>query len=222
MFTVKSCYRLLQGECDDAYKRMWKRIWTMKLPRKVAHVLWRLCKECLPSNAALYNRYVDVNPLCPWYHSEIETNVHTMFLCDFALTLWRTVGLHSLVQCTDQETPKEVLNRVFHRGIKDQCLEVAMPCWSLWHRRNKWVWNHANGSIFGVWNTAKCLIREWTEVQAREGSMSITGVNEDRVWSKPSLGWFKVNVDASVFMLGGIGVAAVVRDDKGALLQLRF
>lgn len=120
MFTVKSCYRLLQGECDDAYKRMWKRIWTMKLPRKVAHVLWRLCKECLPSNAALYNRYVDVNPLCPWCHSEIETNVHTMFLCDFALTLWRTVGLHSLVQCTNQETPKEVLNRVFHRGTKDR------------------------------------------------------------------------------------------------------
>ncbi|XP_017240177.2 uncharacterized protein LOC108212974 [Daucus carota subsp. sativus] len=93
-----------------------------------------------------------------------------------------------------------------------------MLCWSLWHRRNKWVWNHANGSIFGVWNTAKGLIREWTEVQAREGSMSVTGVNGDRVWSKPSMGWFKVNVDAAVFMLGGIGVAAVVRDDQGGFV----
>lgn len=48
VFTVKSCYRLLQGECDDAYKRLWKRIWTMKLPRKVAHFCGDYVKNVYP------------------------------------------------------------------------------------------------------------------------------------------------------------------------------
>ena len=137
IFTVKSCYRFIQGECDDEYKSLWKRIWALKLPRKVTHVIWRLCKDCLPTNTALYNRYVNVNPLCPWCHAAAETNLHAIFLCDFALTMWRTVGLQSLVHCTDQEAPKEIFDRVFQQGSKDQCLQVSMLCWSLWHRRNR-------------------------------------------------------------------------------------
>lgn len=39
VFTIKSCYRFLQGECADDYKLLWKKIWAMKLPRKVTHVL---------------------------------------------------------------------------------------------------------------------------------------------------------------------------------------
>ncbi|XP_074326483.1 uncharacterized protein LOC141664429 [Apium graveolens] len=193
----------------------------MKLPRKVTHVLWRLCKECLPTNAALYNIHVDVNPTCPWCHSAVETNLHAIFLCDFVLTMWHVVGLQSLVQCTEHETPKEVFDRVFHQGSKDQCLEVTMLCWSLWYCRNKWIWDRANGSIFGVRNTTNCLFREWAEAQAREENMKIGGKVGDRVWSKQSTGWVKINVDATVFIMGGIGVAAIIKDNQSAFVASR-
>lgn len=42
-------------------------------------------------------------------------------------------------------------------------MEVSMLCWSLWHRRNKWVWDHANGSVFDVRNMASGLVQAWTE-----------------------------------------------------------
>lgn len=187
----------------------------------MVHLLWRLCKECLPTNEALYRRYVEVEPTCPWCHSAAETGVHVMFLCDFAQSLWRAVGLDTLVHCNENENPKLVLERVFNQGSKEKCLEVSMLCWSLWYRRNIWVWKRANGSMFGVRNTAICLLQDWTEAQAREESMKIRGKIGDRVWSLPSNGWLKINVDAAVFMIWGIGIAAVIRDDRGGFVAAR-
>ncbi|XP_074354593.1 uncharacterized protein LOC141693395 [Apium graveolens] len=120
-------------------------------------------KECLPINAALYGRYVEVEPTCSWCHSAAETGVHIMFLCDFAHTLWRAEGLYALLHCNEYENPKMVFDRVFNQGSKEQYLEVSMLCWSLWHERNMWVWERANGSIFGVRNTTTCLLRDWTK-----------------------------------------------------------
>lgn len=51
--------------------------------------------------------------------------------------------------------------------------------------------------------------------------MKIRGKIGDRVWSSPLSGWLKINVDAAVFMNGGIGVAAVIRDDQGAFVAAR-
>lgn len=55
----------------------------------------------------------------------------------------------------------------------------------------------------------------------REENMKIGGKVGDRVWSKPSTGWVKITVDAAMFMMGGIGVAAIIRDDQGAFVAAR-
>lgn len=141
VFTVKRCYKVLQKECTDDYTRLWKQIWSLKLPRKVTHLLWRLCKDCLPTNATLFRRYVEIEVTCPQCHSAAETGVHVMFLCDFARTVWRAEELDTLVSCVENENPKIVLECMFDQGSKEQCLEVSMLCWSLWHRRNRWFGN---------------------------------------------------------------------------------
>ncbi|XP_074359672.1 uncharacterized protein LOC141699722 [Apium graveolens] len=61
VFTVKSCYRWIQGECSNDYSDMWKKLWAIKLPEKVTNFLWRLCKGCLPTNVALLSRHVDID-----------------------------------------------------------------------------------------------------------------------------------------------------------------
>lgn len=199
-FTVKSCYRGLQGECRSDQSRLWRRIWDMKLPSKVTNFVWRLCKGCLPTNAALVTKHVNIGADCPRCHREAETGVHVMFLCDFAKTVWTTAGLSQRVNCSSYENPGVVFERVFEQCTKAQSVEVAMLCWSIWNRRNRWVWDRANGSVFGVRSAANHLHSEWVEAQEKTENRKIRGEVGERVWSLPAVGWLKVNVDAAVFM----------------------
>ena len=72
-------------------------------------------------------------------HGVIVQLKQVYMLCIYAnsKTMWRAVGLDKLVSCVEQENPKVVVERVFKQDSREQCVEVAMLCWSLWHRRNR-------------------------------------------------------------------------------------
>ena len=159
-FTVRSSYRWLHGECTDSYTALWKKLWHLQLPNKISNLVWRLCKGCLPTAMALASKHVDIDVRCPWCHSEIETDVHIMFLCDFARTVWLTTRVNHLVQCTMNESPCQIFTRAFENGTREQCVEIAMICWSLWNRRNRWVWERINGLVFGVRHSAINFLAE--------------------------------------------------------------
>lgn len=144
-----------------------------------------------------------------------------MFLCDFAKSVWQTTSVHYLLQCSADETTCEIFSRVFQRSTRDQNVEIAMVCWSLWNRRNNWVWNHANGSVFGVRNNASHLLIEWKEAQIKENDRRTRDEVGARVWKPPDAGWLKVNIDAAVFLNGNIGVGAVIRDENSCFVAAR-
>lgn len=93
-FTVKSSYRWLQGDLEDGYHVFWKKLWNLKLPGKVAQFLWRVCKNCFPTAAALSVKQVVQTVQCPWCQYERETDNHVLFTCDFAKTVWYSAGLY--------------------------------------------------------------------------------------------------------------------------------
>lgn len=45
-FTVKNAYRWLQGEFENAHRKFWNKLWSLKLPGKVSQFIWRVCKGC--------------------------------------------------------------------------------------------------------------------------------------------------------------------------------
>lgn len=94
---------------------------------------------------------------------------HVMFLCDFTKIVWLSTGLSHLVQHSVYGTSCEILTRLFENRSREQYVEIAMVCWSLWTRKNRWVWGHANGSVFGVRHVASHLIRDWKEAQMKAG-----------------------------------------------------
>lgn len=64
-FTVRSCYRWLQGEHDAAHSSFWRKLWALRMPGKVVNFVWRVCKGCLPTAAALITKKVNINARCP-------------------------------------------------------------------------------------------------------------------------------------------------------------
>ncbi|XP_074346706.1 uncharacterized protein LOC141685511 [Apium graveolens] len=163
---------------------------------------------------ALASKHVDIDVRCPWCHSEIETDVHVMFLCDFARTVWLTSRVNHLVQCTMNELPCQIFTRVFENGTREQWVEITMICWSLWNRRNRWVWERNNGSVFGVRHSAINLLAEWKEAQVHDEDRRLRGELGRRVWCPPKEGWVKINIDAAVFLDGSIDVGTVIRDSQ--------
>lgn len=97
----------------------------MRLPAKVSNLIWRLCKGCLPTAMALASKHVDLNVRCQWCHSDVETDVHVMFLCDFAKTVWLSSGVSQLVQCTISELPCQIFTRVFEQGTRDRSVLIS-------------------------------------------------------------------------------------------------
>ncbi|XP_074327594.1 uncharacterized protein LOC141665507 [Apium graveolens] len=77
-FSVKSYYRQLRGESAGGYKRIWKKIWGLKLPGKIL-ILWRACVNVFPTVVALRGKRVDIFDVCTWCHMSVEDVIHTLF-----------------------------------------------------------------------------------------------------------------------------------------------
>lgn len=112
----------MQGEHQGEDNNIWKRIWALNLPGKVIHFLWRVCRGCLPTNHALVQKYVNIDVGCPWCHESVKNDVHVLFLCDFAKTIWMTAGLNEFIQRSLNDTALRVIKNVFARCPKEQCV----------------------------------------------------------------------------------------------------
>ncbi|KAK2375903.1 hypothetical protein QL285_076756 [Trifolium repens] len=69
----------------------------LNLLTKARHLLWRLCRACLPTQCRLTQRYVDCELSCPVRDIEVEDDVHVFFGFASASESWSAVGLSQLL-----------------------------------------------------------------------------------------------------------------------------
>lgn len=148
--TVKSCYRKLQGEHNWPQSAFWRKLWSWELPGKVTNFLWRVCRSCLPTTTALAVKKVHIDVRCSWCLVRNEDAIHVLFDCLFAVSVWTSAGLHDIIQVVHEDTVLNVIRRIFDTCTREQVVWIIMLCWSLWNRRNIWVWNKVNVSAFRV------------------------------------------------------------------------
>lgn len=67
---------------------IWSKIWKLKVPPKVLNLLWRTGSDCLPTRAALVQRRVPINDLCPICGGSSETTLHALVDCPRAVDVW--------------------------------------------------------------------------------------------------------------------------------------
>lgn len=95
LFSVKSAYRYIQStkeeEVSAAASDFWKRMWKVRVPPKVKHMLWRATTNCLPTKSLLRSRHVSVDEICPLCKVQRETVVHCLINCTFAQSCWNVI-----------------------------------------------------------------------------------------------------------------------------------
>ncbi|GAU14651.1 hypothetical protein TSUD_97150 [Trifolium subterraneum] len=146
-YSVKSGYKLAMRYLigSDKYHVMgnWNGIWKAQAPHKARHLLWRLCRGCLPTRSRLLERRVECTLNCPVCDEEIEDERHIFFRCAVARDSWSAAGLSSVLHnATYQQT--NAMDRIFaicSNEISDTVGRVAMLLWCIWQNRNDKLWN---------------------------------------------------------------------------------
>ncbi|GAU38215.1 hypothetical protein TSUD_226360 [Trifolium subterraneum] len=146
-YSVKSGYKLAMRYLigSDKYHVMgnWNGIWKAQAPHKARHLLWRLCRGCLPTRSRLLERRVECTLNCPVCDEEIEDELHILFRCAVARDSWSAAGLSSVLHnATYQQT--NAMDRIFvvcSNESSDTVGRVTMLLWCIWQNRNDKLWN---------------------------------------------------------------------------------
>ena len=99
-FTVRLAYlvtlRLNQGgvvKHSKAHedKRLWNKLWRLRIPLKVRNFLWRAYSDVLPTWANIAWRRLPIDPSCAICGQAEESVCHALWECSLATNIWAMV-----------------------------------------------------------------------------------------------------------------------------------
>ncbi|GAU38029.1 hypothetical protein TSUD_395890 [Trifolium subterraneum] len=235
-YSVKSGYKLAMRYIigSDKYHVAGNRngIWKAQAPHRARHLLWRLCRGCLPTRYRLLERRVECNLNCPVCDEEIEDEIHIFFRCAVVRDSWCAVGLSTVLH-NDAYQQSNAMDRIFAMCSNESSAivgRVTMLLWCIWQNLHKLQSN-------GESRTAEADLVRWekpalgwvkcnVDVAFVPGSGRTSSNGESRTaeadlvrWEKPALGWVKCNVDvAFVPGSGRTSVGLCFRNNRGQVM----
>ena len=144
-YSVRSAYRMLM-EADNSVlpssssplsvHRIWKKIWKLKVPKKVCHFLWRAMKDSLPTKQNLRLQHIQIDDMCEGCNDQSESLLHCLWLCDQARFVWLSDPGFLFLTQKNCRSFLEILETLFSAGSGFRCAQFAMTAWCLWERQN--------------------------------------------------------------------------------------
>jgi ribonuclease HI len=203
-YTVKSGYNLLLQTPIEAVTRQgnedWKGLWKIHAPPKTKHLLWRICKGCLPTRTRLRERHVQCPSICPLCELEEEDDWHVLYGCESSKAAWQAAGLNSTVVSYFQQaqSAKDFIMQLCRHSSGSDAGKAATVIWFLWKNRNSWVWNKEteHGQLLGC--KALNFWHEWQAVQCIYTSNVQQVQQRQSSWQPPPRGKYKCNIDVGV------------------------
>ena len=226
-YSVKTAYRRIQdskpGQNSSVNPCFWKNLWTMKVPPKVKHFMWRAATDCLPTKVMLRTKRVEVNILCPLCNSDPESTSHVLLHCSFAKSCWDRIS--GLPGNNEGDSFSDWVLNNFDSWDVAKRQKNAMLCWSIWKARNELVWNQRGTEIVDVVESANMVLRQWQSAQDKQFDNFLgfmTKEDGEEHWSLPSENKSKVNTDAAIFQSSNCySFAFVARNHAGDLIEAR-
>ena len=73
---LKTKEDMIGSSSSEANRRVWKKLWQLRIPNKVKIHLWRACMNALPTRQCLSRRHLLLDSMCPVCHSDRQTMTH--------------------------------------------------------------------------------------------------------------------------------------------------
>jgi ribonuclease HI len=198
-YTVKSGYNLLLQTPLEAVTRQgnedWKWLWKIQAPPKTKHLLWRICKGCLPTRTRLQERHVQCPVSCPICDEAAEDDWHVLYGCESSRIAWQGAGMYNIIAPHIQHfsSAKELILHICRHSDRKVAGQVAMLIWILWNNRNNMVWNQEKESGLQLGYKALNFWHDWYAVQRVYNSSA-----QQVAWQPPPRGKYKCNIDVGI------------------------
>ncbi|KAL2937723.1 hypothetical protein RDABS01_021172, partial [Bienertia sinuspersici] len=179
---------------SNSYSSVWKVLWGAKIKPKIKMFAWKALHGGLPVKQNLCRRGMEVDPLCPLCGAEAEMDVHFAMKCGEAKNLWY---LSPLRIDTNEFNVSSIFNWVHclqRRHMDENWWSLFWNlAWSLWMRRNEWVFEKKRVEITDLVQRVPALTMEYMAANEKIKNLGF-------------------NTDATVAKEDRVGCGAVVRD----------
>lgn len=228
IFSVKSAYRVAadstarespagltsSSSADvDVGGFNWHKLWTLPLPSKVLHFLWRLSTHSLPLRTKLHNRGMKVDTRCPLCFRLDEDGGHCFIKCKNVKEVWRKALLdHVRLQLINCDDAVNFMDTIFSLNEEDK-IKTCILLWCWWHQRNRANVGDTIKTSDEICSSINYHVMHVLKEKKGEGKLKPQTAEK---WSPPPPRILKVNTDGSFkkdSSDGGWGF--VIRDEHG-------
>ncbi|XP_058788236.1 uncharacterized protein LOC131662466 [Vicia villosa] len=147
VYSVRSGYRIGMKARNSNNRGtdsgIWNNLWGIVAPARVKHLLWRICRDFLPTRVRLRLHRVPCVPNCPTCDSAYEDDWHVLFGCHDVISSWRAAGLFNVIspRLHSFQDAKSIIFDVCCKEDRNTAGRVAVMIEGLWKNRNDWLWN---------------------------------------------------------------------------------
>jgi hypothetical protein len=146
VYTVRSGYHLLLNEChqdepssSDTTKmtQLWNAIWSLHVPPKTRHFLWRACHNSLPTRSNLHHRHILADPSCSSCTNQIESTIHALWQCQTIKPVWQSIPWGRKLREISYAGFIDLMYQCFQTLSTNELQLFSMTSWGIWYRRNR-------------------------------------------------------------------------------------
>ena len=221
-FSVKSGYKCL---CEDllvrehdletvgAAKGFWKSVWSLNVPRKIKHFLWKSCTNSLPTNENLLKKTIVSENVCHLCSEHPEDGLHALWGCLKFRQVWQSsfgwLVNHRVLAVSFSDLVRSV------QSSPNWFPLFAVTAWVVWHHRNKSRLQAATIPLNQVAGFAKSFLQSFVASHRQERPL-VCGSAGPVKWKPPSASSVKINFDGALFGESDrAGLGVVIRNSNG-------
>ncbi|CAI0472743.1 unnamed protein product [Linum tenue] len=183
---------------------IWKYLWSMKIPPKIKHFMWRFMRGILPAGDKISTKSTKWSDKCPFCDSR-ETQVHFFGDCGWTSRIRTTEDCYRWTVEAMAGRDKE--------DVEAWCIVL----WFLWRERNAQLFNGKKMTEQEIIPRAQAFLSDYRSQQA---GVMIQGEARGNVkWCAPDPRRIKINTDAAILQGDGIVLGMVARDSQGQFLM---
>uniref|UniRef100_A0A2N9G7B6 Reverse transcriptase domain-containing protein n=1 Tax=Fagus sylvatica TaxID=28930 RepID=A0A2N9G7B6_FAGSY len=229
IYTVRSGYHLLLHERNQAepgtsdttrMSQLWKTIWSVQIPSKIRHFLWRACHSSLPTRSNLHHRHVLDDPRCNSCTDQIESTIHTLWQCKSIAPIWHSISWGQTLSKIAYTDCIDLIYQCTQTLSTNELQLFAVICWSIWYRRNRLRLQQPADTNTQLVRRARETLLEFHAAQDRGKQRSMQPNSTTVIkWKPPEVSRFKVNYDGAVFSdRNEAGIGVIIRNHRGEVM----